>query len=335
MLKVEIAPHIKDSFVFLASRPGMLSGYDRPRMPANGPASGSLQTISPMLPHVPAIGTIHVRRREGPAKRPCCCCHTLRAEFHIRSEWHLRRQPSISYVRQPSNSYRLRFLGEVPPSQVNGNMLGWAGGRAIFRTVNSAELPRTIGIRDCDLSEGDLNAFDPRFPGERSAAVLPWREGSSKDFGIKTFAALCPARFGNRKVRYNRAGMLKAERYRGTVQRLCWYKPRQETSGTTHARPPILFRPLSVSVDSSCTLSFSSSRSLPSISFLSRRFAYELTGGTFDLDLSCTSQRATAQEIILAASFCTGCRLTELEYFEPAAENAGRGSGGGGDSNGR
>lgn len=50
--------------------------------------------------------------------------------------------------------------------QVNGNALGWAGGRALFRGVNFSEVARVIGIRDCDFSEGDLDAFDPRFPGD-------------------------------------------------------------------------------------------------------------------------------------------------------------------------
>lgn len=55
---------------------------------------------------------------------------------------------------------------------MNGNLLGWAGGRALFRTVNFSEIPRVIGIRDCDLGEGDLNAFDPRFPGKRILTLL-------------------------------------------------------------------------------------------------------------------------------------------------------------------
>lgn len=56
--------------------------------------------------------------------------------------------------------------------KVNGNLLGWIGGRALFRTVNFSEIARIIGIRDCDeFAEGDLRAFDPRFPGKSGTTV--------------------------------------------------------------------------------------------------------------------------------------------------------------------
>eukprot|EP00903_Cladosiphon_okamuranus_P014519 g13467.t1 len=60
----------------------------------------------------------------------------------------------------------LRANSAIKSIQLNGNLLGWAGGRALFRTLNFSEIPRVIGIRDCDeFAEGDLDAFDPRFPG--------------------------------------------------------------------------------------------------------------------------------------------------------------------------
>ncbi|CAM9608926.1 unnamed protein product [Ectocarpus sp. 12 AP-2014] len=117
----------------------------------------------------------------------------------------------------------LRGNTAIKNLQVNGNLLGWAGGRALFRTVNFSEIPRIIGIRDCDLGEGDLNAFDPRFPG-----------------------------------------------------------------------------------------------------------------GPFDLDLCNASERATAQDILFAGSYLTGCRLTEVRYSESSTTGgAGGGRSKGGESNSR
>lgn len=58
-------------------------------------------------------------------------------------------------------------------------MLGWAGGRALFRTVNVSEIPRILGIRDCDeFAEGDLDIFDPRFPGENDQVGTLIRDGT-------------------------------------------------------------------------------------------------------------------------------------------------------------
>lgn len=63
-------------------------------------------------------------------------------------------------------SHDLARLDVVLMLQVNGNALGWAGGRALFRGVNSSEAARVIGIKECDFSEGGLDSFDPRFPGK-------------------------------------------------------------------------------------------------------------------------------------------------------------------------
>lgn len=52
-------------------------------------------------------------------------------------------------------------------------------------------------------------------------------------------------------------------------------------------------------------------------------------GGSFDLDLSDPTKRAVAYDVILAASYRTGCTLTELEYFE-SFEGGGRTQSGGG-----
>lgn len=53
-----------------------------------------------------------------------------------------------------------------------------------------------------------------------------------------------------------------------------------------------------------------------------------LIGGFFSLDLSSPNERAIAEDILLAASFRTGCTLTGVEHFDSLA----RGGGVGGDT---
>ncbi len=153
-----------------------------------------------------------------------------------------------------------------------------------------------IGMKDCDLAEGDLGVFDPRFPG--------------KSLSVRSFVVFF---FDERGRQVGRPQEATSALYHVLLVDLCQ---------SFHCIPG---RPLSLSLSLSLSLARSLARSLvrtpPPLHSLA-----STSGGPFDLDLSNPSQRATAQEILFAASYRTGCTLVDVFYAESAT---GAGGGGG------